>query len=268
MMGPPALLVAAKDSLLSDSGLFPLLGGAAAALALLGLLLLLPLYISHRREVVRLRAWMDHEPEAGTTEFRAVPAPGATAATGPAGRMTPAERVTSERPALARITTAEHAALQRQQTPFLRRALERGPRHPLVLTILALLVAAGVFVAAAQLIRSSSDESGGGGMLDRASVQVVVVNAAASSGVGGDVGENLAADGFDVTGFTAASDSAKRSAVMYAEGARPSGNAVARSLGLPPAVPFDAAAEAAAAGADVIVIAGKDAQTIATGGKS
>lgn len=271
MMAAPAVLAAARDSesLLNSSGLLELLGGAAGALATLGLLLLLPLYVAHRREVARLIDWKDREPEAGTTEFRAVPGPEALAPPRSSGRMTPAERVTSERPALARITTAEHAALELEQASFLRRVIERGPRHPLILTILALLVAAGIFVAAALLIRSNdADEGGRGGAgIDPTSVQVVVVNAAAASGVAGDVGDDLTADGFDVTGTTVASDSVRNSSVLFAEDGKPEGRAVARSLGLPAPLPFDSDAEAAAAGADVVVIAGEDAQPAPDGGK-
>lgn len=268
MTAAPAVAAAAGESFTGDTGLIMLLGAGAAILAMLGLLLLLPLYITHRRQIERLIDWRDREPDAGTTEFRAVePTPtGSQRSTGP---MTPAQRVTSERPALARITTSEHAAIESEDVPFWRRVVERGPRHPLVLSILALLLAGAVFVAAGLLIRSDADESGGkGGGLDPASVQVVVVNATGSSGVAGDLATNLDADGFDVTGTTAASDSAKRSEVLYAEGAKPAGRAVARSLGLPSPLPFDAEAEAAANGADVVVIAGKDAQaTPQSGGK-
>jgi hypothetical protein len=96
------------------------IGGAVAAVALLGIVLLLPLYISQRRDLLRLRAWMAAEPghpgvdiarseamldraEAeledllGTPEVRE-PEPGAPPGT-PAAGTTPvpaAYRVTSE----------------------------------------------------------------------------------------------------------------------------------------------------------------------------
>ncbi|MEO7197519.1 MAG: LytR C-terminal domain-containing protein [Solirubrobacterales bacterium] len=259
-----ATLTAAAQPLFSDSRLLSVLGGAAGALAIAGLLLLLPLYLTHRREVARLLAWQESEPEAGTTEFRAVPPQWQTAGQRPGG-MTAAERVTSERPALARITTAEHAALELEQASLWRRVIERGPRHPLVLSLLALLLAGAVFVAAALLIRSGNDDPQKGGNLDPASVQVAVVNAASTPGAAAKKADLLTGDGFAVAGITVASDRLKLTAVFYADGAKPAGRAVARSLGLAAPMPFDAKAEAAANGADVVVIAGDDAQ--ADGGK-
>lgn len=258
-----AVLTAASDSLLSE-GLLVVLGGAAGLMAMLGLLLLLPLYVTQRREVERLLDWMDHEPAAGTTEFRAVSEPGIASRS--SGRMTPAERVTSERPALARISTAERDALALEGAPLWRRVVERGPGHPLVLTIIALLVAVAVVAAAGVLIRSGNDdgEKTGAGV-DPATVQVVVVNASGSSGVAGDVSSQLTRKRFDVTGTTVASGSVAKSSVQYERGQKPAGRAVSHSLGLA-ASEFDAEAEAAADGADVVVIAGEDMKA-ADGGK-
>ncbi len=70
------ILLGAPESL--DTELIEVLGALAAAMATVGLLLLLPIYLTHRREVERLLEWKEREPEAGTTEFRAVPGPGMT----------------------------------------------------------------------------------------------------------------------------------------------------------------------------------------------
>ncbi len=67
------VVAAAAESL--DTELIEILGGAAAALAALGMLLLLPIFLNHRREIERLLEWKERDPEAGTTEFRAVPGP-------------------------------------------------------------------------------------------------------------------------------------------------------------------------------------------------
>jgi hypothetical protein len=251
-----SVLAASTDSLFSREGLLVLLGGAAAIMASLGLLLLLPLYLTQRREVERLVDWMDRDPDAGTTEFRAVhwrePAARST------GAMTPAQRVTSERPALARISTAERDALVLEQQPLWRRVIERGPRHPLVLTILALLVAVAIVAAAGILIHSGDGETAKkGGGVNPATVQVVVVNASDSSGVAGDVSSELTRKGFDVTGTTVGTGSVTKSVVQYAPDQKAEGRAVARSLGLQ-AHEFDPEAEAAADGADVVVLAGED----------
>ena len=254
-----AVLTAASDSLFSREGLLVILGGGAAIMAGLGLLLLLPLYLTQRREVERLVDWMDREPDAGTTEFRAVPGPEAAARSG--GPMTPAQRVTSERPALARISTAERDALVLEKQPLWRRVLDRGPRHPLVLTIIAIAVAVAV-VAVAGILIQSNDDSGTTKAtgVDPATVSVVVVNASDSPGVAGDVTSHLTRVGFDVTGTTVGTNSLPKTTVQYADGQKGGGRAVARTLGLSP-IPFKAEAEAAANGADVVVFAGDDVKT-------
>jgi hypothetical protein len=225
----------------------------------------LPLYLNQRQEVERLVDWMEREPDAGTTEFRAIDPAAARAA----GRMTPAERVTSERPALARISTAEHEALALADAPLWRRVIERGPRHPLVITILAILIAVAIFVAAGLLIRSGDGESNGKGGIDRSDVSIVVVNAAGESGIGDDVEDGLAGKGYDVVSTSVANDSVGKTKVQYAPGQKQAGRLVARTLNLnegQSATEFDAEGEAAADGADVVVFAGRDLQPV-EGGK-
>jgi hypothetical protein len=181
--------------------------------------------------------------------------------------MTPAERVTSERPALARITTQERDALALADAPLWRRVLDRGPRHPLVIAVIALLVAVAVVVAAGVLIRSGDGDGGKGGGVDPASVQVVVINAGDSSGLADTVGDMLSRKGFEVTGNSVASKPAKQSEVQYADGQRAAGRGVARARGGPTPRPVDPEAEAAAAGeADVVVIAADDLKS-SDGGK-
>lgn len=261
-----AVLLAANDSLLSKDGILIVLGGAAGAMAILGLLLLVPLYLTQRHEVGRLLDWMDREPEAGTTEFRAID-PAGIRRDRAGGRMTPAERVTSERPALARISTAEHEALVLADAPLWRRVIERGPRHPLVITIVALLVAVAIFVAAGLLIRSGDGDSGGGGGIDRGDVQIAVVNSGGDSGAADQVGDGLSDRGFDVTSTTAGTDTVGKTKVQFAEGQKAGGRLIVRTLKLgTPATEFDAEGEAAADGADVVIFVGKDLQP-AEGGK-
>jgi len=255
-MGPAVLLLGVEPLLRPD--LVVPLAGAAALLALVGLLLLLPLYIAQRREVQRLLEWQELRPQAGDSgERNTTIATGAATATRARRPMTAAERVTSERPALTRIGTAELAAVE-PRTPFWRRVAERGPRHPLVLSLLALLVAAGIFVAAALLLRADSGDEGPRPAVDRAGVEVVVVNASRSAGLAGEVADGVEASGFTVEGTDAASETSQQSVVRYAEDARLAGNAVARQLDIAIVQPFDQEAEAAANGADVVVIAGED----------
>ncbi len=255
-MTPPAIPLAASESI--DTELIEILGAGAAALATIGLLLVLPIFLTHRREIGRLLEWMERDPDAGTTEFRAIPAP-----VHAPGKMTPAERVTSERPALSRIATGEYAVIEPEPPGFWRRVIERGPRHPLVLTILAVVVGVAAVVAAAQLIRSDDEQRGGGG-IDPATVQIAIVNATSEPGVGGDVADRLEAKGFKIASNSVASEPAKESAVFYGKGERAAGKAVARVLKLPRPTPFGPEQEAAADGAAVVVVAGEDGA--ATGG--
>lgn len=269
-----AVLLAASEGLLGKEGILIVLGGAAGALAILGLLLLVPLYLTQREEVERLLDWMDREPEAGTTEFRAVGASGPSGPAGPpgrtAGRMTPAERVTAERPALARVSTAERDAIAMADAPLWRRVLDRGPRHPLVVTIAALLIAVAIFAAAGLLIRSGDGDSKGGAAIDRGDVQIAVVNSAGSSGAADQVEEGLSDRGYDVTSIGVASDTVGKTKVQYAPGQKKAARLVVRTLKLPgegqAATEFDAEGEAAADGADVVVFVGEDLQPV-EGGK-
>lgn len=257
-MSAPALLLGATQSL--DTELIEILGAAAAVLATIGLLLLLPIYLTHRREVTRLLEWMEHEPEAGTTEFRAITPPPVR----PDGKMTPAERVTSERPALTRISTGEYAAIEPEPVGFWKRVIDRGPRHPLVLAIVAILIGVAAFVVGSQLIRSDEDGQGPG-PIDPSTVRVAVVNATGEGGVGDTVSNRLERKGFVVTSNSIVSDPAKRSAVYYARGSKREGKAVAKALNLGDPKVFEAEQEAAADGAAVVVVAGEDGRAAPSG---
>lgn len=247
----------AADSLLNKDLLVPL-GGAAGALAILGMLLLLPLFVTHRREVMRLLQWQDRDPKAGEPEA----ATGAAPANPTTGSMSAAAaRVTSERPALARIGTAERDAIELERTPFWRRVVERGPRHPLVISLIALLLAGGIFVAAGQFLRADDAEAPSGKAVVPSEVEVVVLNASSTVGLAGEIGDDVAAAGFVVVDTTPAADAQIRSVVRYADGAKNEGRAVKKKLaelGILSLLEFDAEAEAAAAGAPVVVVVGED----------
>jgi hypothetical protein len=250
----PALPLAAAQSLLGQGLLVPL-GGGAAILAMIGMLMLLPLFIAQRREIGRLIDWYEREPEAGDTG-PAEPPP-TLVRTGP---MTAAERVTSERPALARVGTSERAAIELEQASLWGRIVIRGPRHPLVLSLIALFVAVAVIVVAGLLLSANSESSGRGDGLDRSAVSVVVLNASSSPGLAGSVGDGIVNDGFNVTATSVADKPVNKSVVEYAsiKGAKVEAKAVARSLGIQVSGHFDTDAESKAEGAHVVVIAGDD----------
>ncbi len=254
---PDLVLPIAAESLLGRDLFIPL-GGVAATLATLGMLLLLPIYITQRREVKRLVRWMEREPDAGTREFAAITAEQlAAAGLTPSGTSAAAERVTSERPALARVGTAEHAAALKRM-PLWRRALERGPRHPLVISIVALLIAAAIVLGVGSLLRPGENEGDGRGIAP-SEIEVVILNASSSSGLAAQIADSLAADDFAVQGTTALSEPINKSVVKYAPGARRQARIVANQFGATRIGKFNRTDEANADGASVLVIAGEDA---------
>ncbi len=228
-------------------------GAFAAVAASLGLLLVLPLYLTQRREVRRLLEWREHEPERGEGDALAptlAPAP-RSAEIGP---LSPAERVTADRPALERIT-AERAAIT--SPSFWRRTIARGPRHPLILSAAALLVAIAVVAVVALAGPGGGEESGGQGKLDRGAVNVIVLNGSSKSGFAGKVADSLAADGFTEvrTGTTGTS---RQTVVLFDRQRRREAKVIARQLGVEVVQPLDRASRAVAPDAAVVVVAGED----------
>lgn len=263
------LLLAVGDGL--GRGLLLQAGGAAALIAIIAIALVIPLYVTQRREVKRLLAWQELEPERGdapqpasvATAATAAPPPPATTASYPAaprptGSMSPAERVTADRPALSRIT-AERAAIQ--SPSFWRRTMARGPRHPLALSLIAILVA-GVIVAAVGLLSGglsvdTGDDGGSEGGFDRAAVPVVVLNASGTPALADRVADDVKAQGFENvrTGVTGSSG---QTIVLFDKGQKREAQAVARELGVDVLQPINRETRAIAPEAAVVVVAGED----------
>lgn len=253
-------VTAVTESLLGKGLLVPL-GGIAAILAMIGMLLLLPIFLNQRAEIARLTEWMDREPDAGTRSFPVIPAPGTWA-----GASAAAGRVTSERPALARIGTAEQRAIELRQAPWWRRVIERGPRHPLVISIAAIVVAGAIFFAAAHFLRAGSNDNAPN-RIDPSTVSVVVLNASTSSGLAGEVSDQLGNRDFDVLGTSVANGGSGKSVVRYSAGNQRQAKLVAKVLGIRSIKPFDNEAKAAANNqADVVAFVGDDVAK-ADGGK-
>ena len=250
----PVDLTLPAAAIIGDDLLVPL-GGVAAILALLGMFLLVPIFVTQRREIARLTDWMDREPDAGTTEFQAIP----VEATMPRGFSPAADRVTSDRPALARVGTTEQHAIALANAPWWKRVLERGPRHPLVISLIAIGLGVAVFFAVGHFLRAG-EEGGKGAPVDPTTVSVVVLNASASSGLAGDVSDELTTGRFEVANTSVAEDGTDKSLVAYSDEAesRRKARAVAKALGIKTVKPFDKEALAEANGADVVVFAGDD----------
>ena len=260
----PDVLFAAANGLGRD--ILVQAGGAAAVLAVIGMALVIPLFLTQRRELKRLERWRELEPERGDDGLvQPSEATGATSATGSSPTTTsspstgaylsPAERVTADRPALERIT-AERAAIQSPSA--WRRLIARGPRHPLALSLMAILVAGGLF--AAVYLGSGSingDDPAQSGAFDRGEVALVVLNASGTAGLADRVADDVTAVGFtDVR--TGATGSVNKTVVLFAKGKKREGKTVARELGVKDFAPMDRSTRSIAPDADVVVIAGED----------
>jgi hypothetical protein len=256
--------------------IFDTVGGFIALGALVGILLLLPLYLSQRRDVHRLRAWMEGEPEypaqnLATSEERldaaeleleeitgetviAEPEPGTT----PAGGVSAAARVTHDRPALERITMERAALLPH---PRWRRFAARAtqPRVLVAVGFVALLLGVGAIVVTQDLL--STDEGPRGphvGAINPADVEVAVLNGTSINGLAGKVASDIEASGYKVGAITNTAPGAERTEVFYADQQKPAAEKVARDLGVEKVAPLERDLRELAVGADVVVVAGED----------
>jgi hypothetical protein len=249
-----------------------------AVASVLGMLLLLPLYLSQRRDVVRLREWREREPDHPAADVAASEAlldraeaeleellgPDAepepdTGAT-PSAAYPAATRVTHERPALERITM-ERAAL----APHPRwRRFVNSATQPRVLVAVALgalvLGVGGIFVSEALLQDGGNGGRQGAGAIDPADVTVAVLNGSGLNGLGSRVSDDVTSAGFTPGVVTATDPGVAKTVVLYADGQKPAAQKVARKLGVDEELvePMDRETRRLADGADVAVIAGED----------
>jgi LytR cell envelope-related transcriptional attenuator len=263
---------------MSVSEIFDTVGGFIALGALLGILLLLPLYLSQRRDVRRMRAWMEREPSYPADDLTASDQAldnseaelerllGPTLVAEPGTQTTPSEpvpaatRVTHERPALERITMERSALVPH---PRWRRFVGRvtQPRVLVAIGAVALLLGAGAIYASQQLL--SDDEGPRGphvGAVNPKDVKVAVFNGTAINGLAGLVSSDLDSSGYDVVATTSTTPGYQRTVVLYADRQKPAAQKVAGDLGVKEkkVQPVDRQTRDLAAGADVVVIAGED----------
>jgi hypothetical protein len=256
----------------------PVIVSVAAAL---GVALLIPLYRAQRRDVLRLQAFMEREPDhpardlaaseaaldraeatleelgAGTTETEA---PASETEITPAEPVPAATRVTHERPALTRITM-ERAALQPH--PRWRRFVARvtQPRVLIAIAAAALILGVGGIFVSEQLLSGNGGEPTRTGKVDKASVNVAVLNGTAITGLGGKVGGVVQENGYDLGTVTNTAPGVKETQVLYAPHQKKAAQKVARDLGIDPDTvkTLDREVRQEAGGdADVVVIAGED----------
>jgi LytR cell envelope-related transcriptional attenuator len=252
------------------SDLFDRFGGYVSLAALAGVLLLVPLYLSQRRDVHRLRAWMAREPDHPTADVAAsevlldraeteleqllgTPEPEPET-----GETSAATRVTHERPALERITM-ERAALEPH--PRWRRFVGRAtqPRVLVAIGVAALLLGGGAIYASEELL--SNDDSGTpahAGSIDPAEITVAILNGTSVNGLAGKVGSDVASSGFKLGAVTNTTPGFAKTEVLYAKGQKRAAQKVAKDLGIHGVKRVDPDSRKLAGGADVIVIAGED----------
>ncbi len=262
---------------------------AVAAVSVLGIFFLLPLYLSQRRDVMRLREWMranpDHpvadlarserrldgaeqdlaaayadrgEPVPGTMEFEAVKAATAVSEPGQVEHAAvPLEEslLTSERPALAQVTM-ERSALEPHPRWKQFVAKVTQPRWLAVIALAALVLGVGGIVVVDRVLRDGGSDSTA--ISEPSGIEVAVLNTTAAGGIAGRVASQIEDAGFIRGQVGNVERSTDQTIVMYAPDQKRAGTRVARELGDVAVQPIDREVQAAAGGADVVVILGED----------
>lgn len=252
--------------------------------AVVGCLFLLALYLSQRRDLMRLQAWMavasDHpvedlarsealldRAEAELEEILGVEAPQATAeptvvappTAGPAAAVPASQPTTSDRPALEQITTEREALLPH---PRWRRFAARVGQ-PRVLGLIALgaviLGLVGIF-GSERLLNDDegTTEPHKAGAVVPQDVTVAVLNGTSVPGLGAKVATDVQVNEFALGNVGNSRKEYDQTVVMYENDQRRAAEKVADDLGVKPVQPIDRQTQRDADGADVVVIAGKD----------
>jgi len=258
---------------------------AIAAVSVIGIFLLLPLYLSQRRDVLRLQEWMKGnpgfpeedlalsdsrldkaerdleraysergEPVPGTTEFEAVraadPKKGQTV-----GIPAISAEATSDRPALAQVTM-ERAALAPHPRWKMFVARITQPRWLAVIGVGALVLGTVGIITVDRVLRE--DEPGSPAASEASGIEVAVLNTTDASGIAGRVATQIEDSGFIRGEVGNIERETSQTLVMYAPDQERAAKRVARELGGVAVQRIDREVQAAAGGADVVVILGQD----------
>jgi len=255
--------------------------------ASVGFLFLLALFLSQRRDLIRLREWMADVPnhpaedlarsealldraEAELEEILGVEPPPeevveptVVAPPAAARHTTPvpgSQTTTSERPALEQITTEREALLPH---PRWRRFAARVGQ-PRVLGLIALgsviLGLVGIFGSERLLNNNAGPETTTkAGAIVPGDVTVAVLNGTSVPSLGAKVADTVRVSGFDVGDVGTSRQEYDQTVVMYESGQKRAAQKVARDLGVKVVQEIDRPTQLEAGGAaDVVVIAGKD----------
>ena len=241
-----------------------------------GTLLLLPLYLSQRRDLKRLVAWQEREPEHAAADVAASEAildraeteievlTGEFPAVEPGEPSEVAARVTSERPALERVTM-ERAALLPHPRWRRFKAVITEPKWLAAIAVGSLVFAVGG-IFGYQLISEEGDGERREARIDASATTVAVLNGTTSAGLGGKVGDDVEANEFTLGVVTTNPDPVEQTVVLYEPGAQAAAKRLSTRLGGVPVQPIDRQAQKLADGAQVVVIAGQD--RVVSGGGS
>ncbi len=245
--------------------------------AAVGFVFLLALYLSQRRDLVRLQAWMAAAPnhpaedlarsealldraEAELEEILGVEAPQTAEGTAVAPPAeAPEQPTTSERPALEQITTEREALLPHPRWHRFWGWVGQ-PR------VLALIAIGAVVLGLAGIFGSERLLNGDGGATTTErpgaivpqDVTVAVLNGTSTPGLGTKVASDVQVNDFQLGTVGSTRKEYDQTVVMYEKGQTKAAKSVARALGVKPVQPIDAATQREAGGADVVVIAGRD----------
>lgn len=251
--------------------------------AVVGCLFLIVLYLSQRRDLMRIQAWMESVPnhpaedlvrsealldraEAELEEILGVEAPASstaeqTAVAPPeaAAAASTSQTTTSERPALEQATTEREALLPH---PRWRHFMARVGQ-PRVLGLIALgaviLGLAGIFGSQRLLSdNTGSEQTRRPGAVAAHDVSVAVLNGTPVPGLGQKVADDVTANNFSLGTVGTSRKEYDQTVVMYEPGQKKAASKVAHDLGVKPIQKIDRATQDAAGNADVVVIAGRD----------
>ncbi len=249
--------------------------------AVIGLLLMIPLYLSQSRDVKRLTLWADRDPNApnevdefAAAEARAAQQAAVARVTGraettraevrQAARESAAAERASARRALrqrpAGMGTAEHRALADE--PAWRRFFRRGPTARELVVATAAVFAIGIGGIAGTLLilhrgEDTSATSTRGGVVP-SEIKVASLNGTAVPGLAGKVGDDIKSNGYQLGAVTNSPSPANTSYVMFERGHEQEAQAVAHDLGIKDVKLIDKETSALSQGAPVVVVAGED----------
>jgi hypothetical protein len=253
--------------------------------AVVGCLFLIVLYLSQRRDLMRLQEWMQSVPNhpaedlvrsealldraeaeleeilgveapAESTAEQTVVAPPSAAPTVPAPTS---QTTTSERPALEQITTEREALLPH---PRWRRFAARVSQPSVLAAIAAGAVILGIvgIFGSERLLNDNtgSEQSRKPGAFVAHDVSVAVLNGTSVAGLGAKVADDVTANNFSLGTVGNTRKEYDQTVVMYEPGQKKAALRVAHALGVKPIQRIDRATQDEAGNANVVVIAGRD----------